>query len=101
MRSKRAIKRDAMHTRQESARCLVEEKRIPRFSICRTGFSVRREFEYVKFGKKTEEIAYGIARLSKEKAEGARLLQLNRGHKNAPRVMSSLKPHMSLGILRL
>lgn len=87
-------------------------------------FCVRREFEYVKSGKKTEEIAYGITSLSKEKADPARLLQLNRGHwgienslnyvrdvtfnedrsqirtKNAPKVMSSLR-NLVIGIFRI
>lgn len=76
---------------------------------------IRREFTYLKTNKKTQEVVYGITSLSKEQADPARLLKLNRGHwgienglhyvrdvtfnedlsqirtKSAPRVMASIR----------
>jgi predicted transposase YbfD/YdcC len=50
------------------------------FPYVKQVLTIRREFTYIKSGKKSEEIVHGITSLSTSKADPTRLLQLNRGH---------------------
>lgn len=87
-------------------------------------FCIRRVFTYIKTGKISEEIVYGITSIEKEKADAARLLNLNRGHwsienrlhyvrdvtfdedrsqirsKNAPKIMATLR-NFAISLFRL